>query len=237
MKTHRIAASACIAIILLTFSYLANAQSAEVVTTPPLITKTLVAKPVDFRYVRPTSMMKFRNYVFDTVGPYPIFVSAGVAGVDQFNNTPPEWHRNSSGFGKRFASDFGISTITTSTRYVMAAALKEDTLYYRCNCTGFLPRISHATLSTFTGRRGDDGHSVISLSSILSPYAGAAASVYGWYPDRYGVKDAFRMGNYSLLGAVAGNVALEFFYIGPNSLMGRMHLNNRHGSFVEGENR
>jgi hypothetical protein len=55
-------------------------------------------------------------------------------------------------------------------------------------------------------------------------------AVYAWYPNRYNSKDGFRMGNYTMLGYVAGNVALEFLYSGPHSLLSRMHLNNRHGA-------
>ena len=59
---------------------------------------------------------------------------------------------------------------------------------------------------------------------------------YAWYPDRFGVKDAFRMGNYALLANLGGNIALEFFYSGPHALMSRLHLNNPHGSTTQGQN-
>ena len=61
-------------------------------------------------------------------------------------------------------------------------------------------------------------------------------AVYGWYPGRYNAKDGFRMGNYSLLGYAAGNIALEFLYSGPHSLLSRMHLNNGHGAPDPGSN-
>jgi ABC-type transporter Mla maintaining outer membrane lipid asymmetry ATPase subunit MlaF len=35
------------------------------------------------------------------------------------------------------------------------------------------------------------------------------------------------MGNYSVLGYVGENIALEFLYSGPHSWRSRMHLNNR----------
>jgi hypothetical protein len=38
------------------------------------------------------------------------------------------------------------------------------------------------------------------------------------------------MGNYTMLGYVGANVALEFLYSGPHSLLTRMHLNNTHGA-------
>jgi hypothetical protein len=181
-------------------------------------------------YTRPTEKTKLQNYFFDTYGPYPIVGAALAAGINQADNTPPEWKQGAEGYGKRFASDFGIAAVTTTTRYGFAKALHEDTLYYRCECKGTFPRLSHALVSTFTSRRGSEGHRVFSFPALVAPYAGTMTAVYGWYPGRYGAKDAFRMGNYSLLGYVGGNIALEFLYRGPHSLISRMHLNNTHGA-------
>ena len=83
-------------------------------------------------------------------------------------------------------------------------------------------------ISTLTARRGEDGHRVFSFPALVAPYAGSMTAVYAWYPGRYNGKDALRMGNYTMLGYVGGNVALEFLYSGPHSLLHRMHLNNGH---------
>ncbi len=192
--------------------------------------------PQKLTYTRPTDKTRLHNYLFDAFGPYPIVGAAIAAGINQADNTPPEWQQGAQGYGKRFGSDFGIAAVTITTRYALAQAFREDTLYYRCDCKGVFPRLSHAVISTFTGRRGDDGHRVFSLSTIIAPYAGTMTAVYGWYPDRYNAKDAFRMGNYSLLGYIGGNVALEFLYSGPHSLLTRLHLNNRHGAPRPGAN-
>jgi len=192
---------------------------------------------LDLTYVRPTERIRADNYVFDAFGPYPIAGAAVAAGINQYNHTPPEWGPDFAGYGKRFGSDFAIAAVGTTTRYGLAAAFKEDTLYYRCACQGPFPRLRHAVISTLTGRRGLDGHRAFSFSALAAPYAGSMAAVYGWYPNRYGVKDAFRMGNYSLLAYMGGNLALEFFYRGPHSLLKRMHLNNAHGSPLQGPNR
>ena len=151
-------------------------------------------------------------------------------GINQADDTPPEWKQGAEGYGKRFGSDLGIGAVSTTTRYALAEAFKEDTLYYRCECKGVFPRLSHAVISTFTARRGEDGHGVFSFPAIIAPYAGTMTAVYGWYPRRYDAKDAFRMGNYSLLGYVGGNIALEFLYSGPHSLLSSMHLNRGHGA-------
>ena len=178
----------------------------------------------DFPYTRPSEKAKLHNYFFDTVGPYPIIGAAFVAGINQANNAPPEWGQGAEGYAKRFGSDFGIAGVSTTARYALSEAFKEDTLYYRCECKGFFPRLSHAMISTFTARRGEDGHRVFSIPDLLAPYAGSMTAVYAWFPDRYNYKDGFRIGNYSLLGYLGGNIAQEFFAHGSHSLLSRMHL-------------
>jgi hypothetical protein len=181
-------------------------------------------------YTRPTQQIKLRNYLFDAFGPYPIAGAAAVAGIGQADNTPAAWGQGAAGYGRRFGSDFGIAAISTTTRYALAEALKEDTLYYRCECRGVLPRLRHAVLSSVTALHGKDGHRAFSYSAFAAPYAGTVTAVYAWYPDNYGARSALRMGNYNLLGGVGQNILLEFFYSGPHSLLTRMHLDNRHAA-------
>jgi hypothetical protein len=200
-----------------------SGDSSGTVTTP-------APAQLELRYIRPTGKTKLRNYVFDAFGPYPIVGAAITGGIDQADNAPPEWGQGTAGYSKRFGSDFGIGVVTTTTRYALAQAFREDTLYYRCECKGVFPRLGHAMISTFTARRGDDGHRAFSFSALVAPYAGTMTAVYAWYPGRYNAKDGFRMGNYNLLEYVAQNLALEFFYSGPHSLLSRMHMNNTHGA-------
>ena len=190
---------------------------------------TTPAQP-DLSYTRPSQTIKLHNYLFDAFGPYPIVGSAMAAGFSQASNGTPDWKQGAEGYGKRFGSDFGIAAVTTTTRYALAEAFKQDALYYRCECTGVFPRLKHALISTLTARRGADGHQIFSFPALVSPYVGTMTAVYGWYPGRFGAADAFRLGNYNLLRFVGGNIALEFLYSGPHSLRSRMHLNNGHGA-------
>jgi hypothetical protein len=180
----------------------------------------------DLTYTRPTAATKLHNYLFDAFGPYPIAGAAFAAGVNQMSDSPPEWKQGFVAYRRRFGSNFGIAAISTTTRYGLAQALREDTLYYRCECKGVFPRLRHAVISTLTARQGGDGHRVFSVPSLIAPYAGTMTAVYAWYPRRYDAKDALRMGNYTMLGYVVANIALEFLYSGPHSLLSRMHLNN-----------
>ena len=196
---------------------------------------TAPAQP-DLTYTRPTEKTKIENYLFDAFGPYPAVGAAFAAGIGQAYNTPPEWKQGAAGYSKRFGSAFGIAAISTTTRYGLAEAFREDTLYYRCECKGVLPRLRHAVISTLSARRGQDGHRVFSFPALIAPYAGSMTAVYAWYPDRYSGKDAFRMGNYTMLGYVGGNICLEFLYGGPHSLLHRIHLDNGHGAPDQGSN-
>ena len=196
---------------------------------------TTLAK-ADLVYERPTQRTMASNFAFDAFGPYPIVGSAFAAGLNQLSNSPPEWHQGAEGYFKRFGSDLGIVGVGTTTRYGLAEAMREDTLYYRCECRGVFPRLRHAVLSTLTARRGVDGHNVFSFPALVAPYAGSMTAIYGWYPSRFSAKDGFRIGNYGLLSYMGENISLEFFYSGPHSLLSRMHLNNTHGASAPGPN-
>src|SRR5450755_567109 len=88
--------------------------------------------PLDLTYHRPSEKTKLRNYTFDTFGPYPIAGAAVLGAINQADKTPPEWGQGARAFGERTGSDFGIAVVTTTTRYALAKAFREDTLYYRC---------------------------------------------------------------------------------------------------------
>jgi len=221
---------------LATLPVLARSQAQSFSVDPSGTAPGVSSVNLDLTYERPTQRTMASNYLFDAFGPYPIAGSAFAAGIAQISNAPPEWNQGVKGYSRRLGSDFGIAAVGTTTRYGLAEALKEDTLFYRCDCRGVLPRLSHAVLSTLTARSGADGHRVFSLPALVAPYAGSMTAVYGWYPNRYGAKDAFRIGNYSLLAYMGGNISLEFLYSGPHSMLSRMHLNNAHGSPEPGPN-
>ncbi len=175
-------------------------------------------------YAKPTQKQKFHNYLFDSFGPYAILT--GVAGglIQQADDTPPEWGQGWDSYGVRVANNFGINLVAVTSRYTMAEILREDTIFYRCECSGFFPRFKHALISTITARRGDDGHRVFSFSNLAAPYAGTMTAALGWYPSRFEPMDGFRMGNYLLLSYAGQNLAKEFIYGGPHTLVRNIPL-------------
>lgn len=210
-------------------------------TAPPSSSSTTNVQP-GLTYHRPTNGEKLKNFAFDAFGPYAFIGSAAAAGYQQADTAgnshnpagiPPDWGQGWDSYGARFGSNFGINLITTTARYSVAQVLHEDTIYYRCECSGIFARTKHALISTVTARRGEDGHRVLSFSQIASPYAGTEAAALLWYPNRYDAMDGFRMGNYYLLIQGGLNLALEFIYGGPHTLLSHHHvpvLSNATGS-------
>jgi hypothetical protein len=171
MKTRR---STLLLLVIAILPMVAEAQSLVASEEPSRITVIAVPAKIDLAYTRPTRTIRLHNYVFDAFGPHPIVGATVAAG---FERDPPEWRQGAEGYGKRFGSDFGIATISTTTRYALAEAFKQDTLYYRCECKGVFSRLRHAVFSTLTARLGEDGHSVFSVPALVSPYAGTMAAV------------------------------------------------------------
>ena len=175
-------------------------------------------------YQRPTEKDRLHGYIFDAFGPYAFISAVTVAGIQQGRNRPPDWGQGWGAYGDRVASDFGINLVTQTTRYGLAEIFREDTLYYRCECTGFGHRLEHALISTITARRGTDGHRTFSFSSLAAPYAGTEAAALLWYPSRFDAMDGFRMGNINLAVQAGYNVAFEFIYGGPHTLLAKHHI-------------
>jgi len=240
MKMHRIAPllyalSALVALAPRVMAQEPAGTGSSSVTAASAPQGTTPGQPVP-TYVRPTEKTKIHNYLFDAFGPYPIAGALFFAGIAQAKTSPPEWGQGAGAFGERVGSNFGIAAITTTTRYGLAEAFRQDALYYQCECKGVFRRLGHVVISTLTARHGDEGHREFSVPALVSPYMGTMTAVYGWYPNRYGYKDAFRMGNYTLMWLLVQNVATEFLYGGPHSLLSRSHLNKSHGVSKPGAN-
>jgi hypothetical protein len=203
-----------------------SSSTSQTTTTQTTDSTTTHAQPgLTYQgYHKPTHEEKFKGYLFDAFGPYAIVGSIGAGAVHQASNAPPEWGQGWEAYGKRVGSSYGIGIVTQTTRYVFSELLREDTLYYRCECTGIFPRAKHALISTVTARKGEDGHRVFSIPAILAPYAGGETAALLWYPGRFGPKDGFRMGNYNLLDQAGMNLGLEFIWGGPHTLLSKVHV-------------
>jgi len=152
-----------------------------------------------------------RLFLYDLIGPGAFLVTGVQAGVDQDRtlkvpyppdgfvgpgNHPahgaiPEWGEGFDGYAKRYASRFGQNLAGTTIKYGLGELLREDVTYHRCDCTGVLPRISHAVVASLVAHT-ESGRAVPSLPAIVSPFLASEIAVKAWYPARYNTSDALR---------------------------------------------
>lgn len=157
----------------------------------------------------PTGNERFRRYLFDAFGPIGWLRAAASGAVAQADNDPPEWGQGAKGYGRRVGSEFGQHVVQETVLYGFSAPFGQDPTYYRCECSGFLPRLGHAIVSSFTALNRDDNR-VFSVPRVVAPFAAGQVAANGWYPDRFGPKDGLRMGTISLGAGVGVNVIKEF---------------------------
>lgn len=177
---------------------------------------------------RPPAKEAVRGFLTDSVGPYSIFMGAATAAIHQGTDNPPEWRQGFIGLSERFGSNMGITAAGNAVRYGTGWAMNADFRFQKCKCSGVMPRLGHALKSTAVAHRRSDGSAVPSLPNLFAPYAATTTAVYAWYPSRYGIKDAFRMGNYNLLGTVASNIVWEFMPEKAMKFLHRFHLSGSH---------
>jgi hypothetical protein len=160
-------------------------------------------------FVFPTKRERFNRYVLSVVGPFSLLSTGISAGINQWRDRPVEWEQGASGYGKRYASEFGRTAIQQTIIYGLDTAMGLDTGFQRSNRKGFFPRMTHALAENITSRTRT-GKRVISVPRISGIYASRIISEEAWYPARYGYKDGLRSGTSFLLAGFGINLIREF---------------------------
>lgn len=177
----------------------------------------------------PDPHQRFHNYLAGAFGP-GAFIAAGISSaVDQTHSlkvgfpsdgfpgtgnhpdhgTVPEWGEGFDGYAKRYASRYGMSLVSTTTRYGLGEVLHEDVSYHKCECTGTFQRTAHAVEQSFVAHTAS-GKAVPSLPALVAPFIGAEVGVAGWYPARYNASDALRTSTNLYISAPVQNIVNEF---------------------------
>lgn len=151
-----------------------------------------------------------QKYVWSTLGPEGAISATLLAGVDQWRVDPPEWGTGASGYAKRWASEFGTSAVTNTTKYAVARMFDHDPSFTRCECSGFRLRLRHVVTLPLTARRRD-GRRVLSPAIVAGLVAGQALRST-WTPGPYSVGDGARNAAAGLAVKIAMNVFREFVY-------------------------
>jgi hypothetical protein len=157
---------------------------------------------------RPAAAQRFRNFLIDSAGPVVLGETIAWAGAAQANDTPPQWGRGASGFGKRYASLLGQGVIQESVTYALSEALAVDSRFRKSARRGFFPRAGEAVLQSVTSRRVD-GRRVVS-APLLAGYAAGGLGMMTWFPDGYTSKDGMRYGALALASRAGVDLIREF---------------------------
>lgn len=162
-------------------------------------------------YVRPNAEKRFKRFVNDTVGPTAWIGIGARAAFTTASNSPEEWGRSATGFGRRVASDVGKNVIRNTVIYGLDEALKLDSGYYRSTKRDLKSRVGNAFISTVTARKAN-GKRTVGVPRIVGTFTANIAASELWYPARYDWKDGMRRSGISLGVNAMFNLVKEFVF-------------------------
>jgi hypothetical protein len=127
-----------------------------------------------------TQKERTKLYLKTMVNPLGYLKAGFSAGIDQWNDKPPEWEQGASGYGKRFANILGQYSIQRTVTFGLSSALHEDNRYFNSGKNGLWSRTGYAAASGILSRH-DNGSLHLSFSQLGGVAAGAFLSRY-WQP-------------------------------------------------------
>lgn len=183
--------------------------AASLPDAPSVTVDRKASSPVDHAL---TLKQRLRLYSLSMISPDTILRPALGAGIEQWENEPPEWGQGAEGYGKRFASDAARYAIGKTLRHGFAALDGEDPRYFLSEDTRTWPRIKHAVVETMTAQTAS-GRRIPAYSRFIGEYGSAFIS-NEWYPEfpenRATAGDAAVRGTKTLLASIGYNVLYEF---------------------------
>lgn len=145
-----------------------------------------------------------------TFSPNSFIKSAVTAGINQWQNQPPEWGQGMSGYGHRYGLKLANRGIENGIGFLGAVALHQDPRYFYSGETGAWRRVKHALVYTFMTRTDSGG-----LTFSTWRFAGNYGSQFisnTWRPPRDAqVGDALFRGTVSIGYDAASNIFKEFW--------------------------
>lgn len=104
-----------------------------------------------------TPAQKFKADSHNVFGPIALVVVGASAGIDQFSNTPSEWHQGAEGYAKRYASEFGDNAAHQYFGFALQTAFHEDPRYFPSVDRSAKARIKSVIRQTFLAHKDSGG--------------------------------------------------------------------------------
>ena len=119
---------------------------------------------------------KFQLSIRSLIDPVSFLTVAGIAGVQQYNNTFPEYGGGIEGYGKRYGAALANDVSGTLLgRAVYPSIFHQDPRYFYKGKGGIRSRALYA-ISAAVIARGDDGRRKPNYSNVLGHFSAAAIS-------------------------------------------------------------
>jgi hypothetical protein len=124
---------------------------------------------------------KWNLYFKSTYGPLSFGYRLASAGIDQAQDSVPDWGQGMNGYLKRFGSNFGQGVIDNSARFGLKAIFREDPRYIPSGRSGFLCRMAYALKQGIISRK-DSGGVRIGYTQFIATTTGVVVARQ-WQPD------------------------------------------------------
>jgi hypothetical protein len=177
--------------------------------SPGLLERTLTAKKL-------TPDEKFQYRVVEQFGIRGFLGTAISAAIGQGLDVPDAWGPHWDGYGKRYASGFGVGISRQVFALGLDDLLHQDPRYFPSSQLAFKPRFENVFKQVLVAKQ-DNGHASVASSRILSAF-GAGFLANAWQPKGHrSVEDGLERGALSLAGNAAFFFLQEFVPFTRNS--------------------
>jgi hypothetical protein len=158
-----------------------------------------------------TTGQKYQLFFKSATDPWPFVLTAFGAGIDQADNSFPEYGQGMQGYAKRYGAAYtDYFTGNLLGNAVLAGVLKEDPRYFQKGTGSFMSRFLWAATSTVWCKR-DNGTWGPNYANVVGNLMGAAISnLYYPEPERT-ASDTISRGFTVTAQAIVGSEVIEFW--------------------------
>jgi hypothetical protein len=158
-----------------------------------------------------TAGQKYQLFFKSATDPWPFLLAAFLAGIDQADNSFPQYGQGLQGYGKRFGAsytDYFVGNFFGNA--VLSSALHEDPRYYQKGTGSYVGRALWAASGTVWCKR-DSGSWGPNYANVMGNMVGAAISnLYYPAPNRT-VGGTLERGVSVTAQAIIGSEVIEFW--------------------------
>lgn len=167
---------------------------------------------------------KFSLFFHSAFDPFQFAIAGIDAGIEQAENTYPEWHQGFTGLAKRYGAAYADSFDGNLWgNAILPSVLHQDPRYFRIGEGTFKHRLVYSMLSTVRCK-GDNGKWQPNISNIAGNIIGGGISNLYYPASDRGVGLTFERGLTVTAEGAFGAFAEEFY---PDFLRWRQHRHDR----------